>query len=151
MLLSACATAPQVDLTAEEEAVRAVSARWLQLEGAKDAAAIASLFTEDGAIYRENEEPMVGPAAIQAHMAKEYAAAPQASSSWSTDRVDIATSGDLAVERGAWTATGTPDGDDHGWFVTLYRKVGEEWKVVADMSVSTKAEAAAADTAKPAN
>ena len=152
MLLSACASAsPQADIATEEQAVRAVSSRWLELEKAKDGAGIAGLFADDGVMYRPEQDPIVGHAAIQAHLSKGFTERPQETSDWTTDRVDVAASGDLAVEHGSWATTGTPDGDDRGWYVTEYRKVGTEWKVMADVAISTKPAAPAAPAPPPAN
>jgi uncharacterized protein (TIGR02246 family) len=148
VLSSACAAAPQVDTAAEEQAVRAVSQQWLQAETARDAAAIAALFTDDGIVYREDREPVSGSTAIQAYMAQDFADDPQETASWTTDRVDVAASGDLAVEHGTWTSTGGKNGPDNGWYLTQYRKANDQWKVVADMSISTRPAAA---PAAPAN
>lgn len=138
LLATACAASPQVDTAAEERAVRAVSEQWLQAEKARDAAAIAALFTEDGIVYREDREPVSGSAAIQAYMAQDFADDPQDAASWTTERVDVAASGDVAVEHGTWTSTGGKAGPDNGWYLTLYRKVNDDWKVAADMSISTR-------------
>jgi len=152
VLLSACAAAPQVDVAAEEQAVRAVSSHWLELDRARDAAGIAALFADDGVAYRPHQEPVVGRAAIQEHMARGWRDEPQESESWTTDRVDVAASGDQAVERGTWSSTGASTGPDQGWYMTEYRKVGGEWQVVADMVLTTKpAPAPAAPSAPPAN
>jgi uncharacterized protein (TIGR02246 family) len=147
IVLSAAACAPPapppVDLAAEEQAVRAISMQWLEFENANDMAAIAALFAEDGTLIREDEEPIVGAGAIEAHMTADQAANPGAVSSWTTDRVEVGSAGDLAVEYGTWSETGLgPDGsgEDHGRYVTIYRKVNGAWKVAADASLSTKSE-----------
>ena len=52
-----------------------------------------------------------------------------------TMSVLVAASGDLAVERGSWTADEDGEGEDdadHGEYVTVYRKIGGEWKVIID-------------------
>jgi len=150
MALSAVACAPQtappIDLAAEDQAVRAVSMQWLELDKAQDFAGIAALFTDDGILYRENENPVVGPAAIEAFMRSTQAENPSRVASWTTDRVEVAATGDLAVEYGSWAETGQgPAGteQDEGRYVTVYRKVSGAWKVAADVSLSTKPEQAA--------
>ena len=52
--------------------------------------------------------------------------------SWGGDRIDVAASGDLAVEHGSWQSS-----TDSGRYLTVYRKIGSDWKVGADMSVET--------------
>jgi ketosteroid isomerase-like protein len=58
---------------------------------------------------------------------------------WSTDSVHVSAAGDMAVETGSWSTTGTgPDGSgsDAGKYLTYYRKVDGAWKVAADVSSS---------------
>lgn len=129
-----------VDLAAEEAAVRAVSARWLELESDKDAAGIAALFATDGTISWEDQDPVVGQTAIEAMLNRNHEENPREVDSWETERVDVAASGDLAIEYGSWsTRNGGLDGneDDEGRYVTVYRKVEGEWKVSSDMGLST--------------
>ena len=146
----ACAPAqappPPVDLAADEQAVRAISKQWLELDRAKDMASIAALFAEDGVLIRQQEEPIVGHAAIEAHMTKQQTENPTRVPDWSTERVEVAASGDLAVEYGTWSETGLgPNGteEDHGRYVTVFRKVNGAWKIAADASLSTEPEVAA--------
>jgi len=143
LLLSACATAPQADVAADEQAIRDVSAHWLELETARDAAGIAALFTADGTLYRPGREPVAGTAGIQQYMADQFREDPGASATWATDHIEVAASGDIAVEHGTWSSTGGNDGPDQGWYQTLHRKVNGEWKVVSDVTISTKPEAPA--------
>ena len=148
-LAAACAPAspPPPDLAAEADAIRAISSQWLALEKANDYAGIAALFTEDGTLYREDKEPVVGAAAIQALMTADRAENPQSVADWATDRVEVAASADLAVEYGTWSTTGggaDGTGTDMGRYTTVYRKVNGVWKVAADLSYSTKPEAAPA-------
>jgi uncharacterized protein (TIGR02246 family) len=145
--LAACATqeappaaAPAVDKAAEEAAIRALSMKWLEFEKARDAAGVATLFAADGTMYRDHNEPITGAAAIQAYATKDYAENPKAVVEWSTDGVDVADSGEMAVERGSFSITGAgPDGkgSERGKYLTQWRKVNGEWKVVGDISITT--------------
>jgi uncharacterized protein (TIGR02246 family) len=128
------------DPKAEEQAVRSISKNWLALTKKHDAAAEAALFADDGVAYSMNHEPFVGPAAVMKHFSEEFAQNPKEVVDWSTDKVDVAASGDLAVEYGKFNVTGLgPDGTgaDMGKYVTVYKKVNGTWKVSADISTST--------------
>jgi len=139
LALAACAaSAPAPDLSAEADAVRALSMRWLDLERSRDAAGVAALFATDGIIFRPQNEPVVGVAAIQEYMAAEYANNPTGTVEWTTDRVEVAASGDLASEYGTYSESSESGAGDHGRFLTVYRKVNGEWKVAADMSSTTR-------------
>lgn len=139
--LTACAPQaqePAVDVAAEAAAVQAVSMRWLELAKVDDYAGIAALFTSSGATFSLNEEPVVGPAAIQAAM--EADSAQSGEPNWATDSVLVAASGDVAVEYGSWFGMGA-EGDARGKYITVYRKMAGEWKVASDMVTSTVPEA----------
>jgi uncharacterized protein (TIGR02246 family) len=142
-------TASAVDLVAEEQLIRGVSMQWLEYERAKNAAAIAGLFAEDGTLFRENQEPVVGAAAIVAYIEDDYAKNPSQVVSWTTDRVEVAGSGDVAAEYGTWNTTnGGQAGNesDNGKYITTYRKINGTWKVVGDISLSTKPDESAVVT-----
>ena len=131
----------QADLKTEEKAIRSISIKWLELQKSHDAAGIAALFADDGVEYNMNQEPFVGPAAIQRWITQNQKQNPKAVGNWTTDRVEIAASGDLAIEYGSYTDTGlglSGTETDQGKYVTVYRKVNGTWKVAADIGNSTK-------------
>lgn len=131
----------QVNLKTEEQAIRSISMKWLELSKSRNAAGMAALFADDGELYSMNQEPIVGPAAIQRWFTKNQKENPKIVVNWTTDRVEIAAYGDLAVEYGSFTQTGlglSGTETDQGKYVTVYRKVNGTWKVVADIGNSTK-------------
>ena len=141
LVLVGCA--PRVDVAVDEEAVRATSARWLEYSKARDASGVASLFATDGSVYWEDRPPTSGPEAIEAFMSRQFTENPSGEGSFAPDRVDVAASGDLAVEQGTYESP-----SDAGRYVTVYRKVGGEWKVAADVSLSTSPHGGAPDWAQ---
>jgi ketosteroid isomerase-like protein len=139
LVFAACAqpaSGPTVDLAAEEQAVRDASMAWLAAVQARDFATASANFATDGISFAEHQDPLVGPAAIQADTEARWAETPDASVSWSIDRVIMAASGDLAVELGTYTFSNEGE-EDTGQYVTTWRKIAGAWKVAADIGVST--------------
>lgn len=141
LTLAACASPPPPpppapDLAAAEQAIRTIDATWLAAAAARDGAAEAAMFADDGIAYREMADPLAGPAAYLAYATKYYADNPKAVSTWTTRSVLVAPSGDLAVQTGTFNETGAgPKGDkvNRGNFVTVWKKVGDQWKVAVDI------------------
>jgi uncharacterized protein (TIGR02246 family) len=137
--------APKPDLAAEERAIREADARWLKAAQSRDATAEAGVFASDGVAYREHVQPLVGPGAYQEYAAKFRAVNPKENPNWSTDKIQIAESGDLAIQTGEYHLTGLGpkgDGEDRGRFVTVWKKVNGEWKVAQDIGSTTMPEPA---------
>ena len=81
----------------------------------------------------------MGVAAIQEFMAKDFVANPKRTIEWRTGRVEVAAAGDIGVEYGTYSINnaglqGTDE--NHGSYVTVYRKVNGDWKVAVDAPVS---------------
>lgn len=133
----------KVDLAAEEQAVRSISLKWLETDKAHDAAGQTAFFADNGMVFRENEGPYVGHTAIHNYCSQFFMKNPNYVPDWGTDQVQVAASGDLAVEFGSWREMNLDGSEkDHGKYITIYRKVNGDWKVGADMSLSTKPETA---------
>ena len=146
LLFTACSQAETTkpDLAAEEQAIRAADGRWMEAAKARDAAAGAALIASDGLVYREHNDPM-GPEAFQTFTAKEFADNPQMEITWTTDKIQMAESGDLAVQTGEYHVMHLGpkgDGEDKGRFVTVWKKTGGEWKVAQDIGSTTMPEPA---------
>lgn len=122
---------PEIDLAAETQVIRDLSAKWLEAARTRDGATIDSLFTQvattifDGKVHQ-------GLEAIRAARELEWADEPQGEIDWKTTGVVVAAAGDLAVERGSWTERES-DGDvELGEYLTVWIKVEGEWKVLFD-------------------
>ena len=126
---------PPVDLAVEEQAVRDLSVQWMEAYRAQDAATIVNLFAPDGTTFFDGEL-REGREAIQANMESEWSEYPDFTIAWSTSSVEMAGSGDLAVERGAWEYD--PDGAGeaegvNGQYVTIWKKIDGQWQVIMDV------------------
>lgn len=120
---------------ADEQAIRGYVKRWLQLVQAKDAAAIAGLYTEDGAVMPPNAPIGKGRAAIQQTWAS-MMQTPGFALTFTPEQIVVSASGDMALDRGTYSLTVAPHGTaqkDTGKYVVVWRKVGKEWKAAADI------------------
>jgi len=129
------AEAPAVDLAAEEQAVRNRSGEWMNYANSKDAASIANGIFAPDAIMISDDKAYRGSSEIQAAMEEQIKKAPDALVNWTSDKVRVADSGDLAVEFGSFTFD--PDGEGkksarQGLFATTWAKVDGQWRVTSD-------------------
>jgi len=124
-----------VDTGADEQAIRGQVAHWLQLVKAKDAAGIAELYAEDGAVMPPNAPISKGRAAIQQTWAS-MMRTPGFGLTFAPEQIVVSSSGDMALDRGTYSLTIAPDGTsktDTGKYVVVWRKIGGEWKAAADI------------------
>jgi uncharacterized protein (TIGR02246 family) len=137
-------TAAAVNVGDEEQAIRGQVDRWLQLVKAKDATAIAALYTEEGAVMPPNAPIGKGRAAIQQTWAS-MMQTPGFALTFAPEQIVVSASGDMALDRGTYNLTIAPDGatqTDTGKYVVVWRKVGSEWKAAADIFNSDRSPAA---------
>jgi len=146
LALAGCATEtpppaePPDNRAAEEAAIRASIEAWSASAQAKDAAKFASFYTADGILMLERMPNLEGPAAIEeAHAAMMQD--PNFDLSFAADHVEVARSGDLAYETGAYTMTmSDPEGKpatQTGHYTVVWKKdAAGTWKVAVDVPVS---------------
>ncbi|QKG72721.1 SgcJ/EcaC family oxidoreductase [Erythrobacter mangrovi] len=147
LLISSCdtgkeaadGTSPEVaasaDPAAEEAAIRVKIAQWLDLIKAKDAAAIAQMYAEDGAFMPPNAPIGKGRAAIEQNWAA-MMGAPGFDLTFAPEQIIVASSGDMALDRGTYRLVVAPEGTeqiDTGKYVVVWRKVDGDWKAAADI------------------
>lgn len=128
-------TTVAVDTGADELAIRGHVNRWLQLVKAKDAAGIAALYAEDGAVMPPNAPIGKGRAAIQQTWAS-MMRTPGFDLIIAPEQIVVSSSGDMALDRGTYSLTIAPNGTtqtDTGKYVVVWRKIGSEWKAAADI------------------
>ena len=124
-----------VDSGADEQAIRGHVDQWLQLVKAKDAAGIAELYAEDGAVMPPNAPISKGRAAIQQTWAS-LMRKPGFGLTFVPEQIIVSSSGDMALDRGTYRLAVAPDGTaqtDTGKYVVVWRKIGSEWKAAADI------------------
>jgi uncharacterized protein (TIGR02246 family) len=135
---------PAVDARADEQAIRGQVNRWLQLVKAKDAAGIAELYAEDGAVMPPNAPIGKGRAAIKQTWAS-MLNTPGFDLTFSPEQIVLSSSGDMALDRGTYRAQVSPSGktqNDTGKYVVVWRKIGNEWKAAADIFNSDRSPSA---------
>lgn len=124
-----------VDTDADETAIRAKVDRWHELMKAKNAAGIAGLYTDDGAVMPPNVPIGTGQSAIE----KTWAAlvnTPGFELKIVPEQIVVASAGDMALDRGTYNLTIAPEGTaitDTGKYVVVWQKVDGEWKAAADI------------------
>src|SRR4029453_16629176 len=124
-----------VDARADEQAIRGLVDRWLQLVKAKDAAGIAELYANDGAVMPPNAPVGKGRTAIQQTWAS-MMQTPGFDLTFVPEQIIVSSSGDMALDRGTYRLAVAPDGTaqtDTGKYVVVWRKIGSEWKAAADI------------------
>ena len=136
--------------------IKAHEAQWQKDYAAKNADALTAHYADDATLI----EPFAAPSATAADRRKSILALtgdPNFSLTFSSDRVEVARSGDLAYSRGPYTIrmtdkeTGKPV-TSSGTYLTVWQKRDNEWKAVEDVIVPGPAVSApAADAAEPAN
>ena len=128
-------SAAVVDTAGDKQAIRGQVDRWLQLVKAKDAAAIAALYADDGAVMPPNAPIGKGRAAIQQTWAS-MMQTPGFDLTFVPEQIVISSSGDMALDRGTYTLKVAPAGGtqtDTGKYVVVWRKIDGDWKAVADI------------------
>jgi uncharacterized protein (TIGR02246 family) len=134
-------TTTSAERSADDKAIRDLAARWQAALLARDADVQASMFADDGVSYHDGQEPLVGPSSIRAWESRSKASHPKAIITATTDRIQIAAAGDMAVQTGEGKLTSLGgNGEDQAVhrqrFVTVWKKVGGEWKVAHDIAVN---------------
>ena len=127
--------ASAVNVGADEQAIRGQVDRWLQLVKAKDAAGIAALYVEDGAVMPPNAPIGKGRTAIQQTWAS-MMQTPGFDLTFVPEQIIVSSSGDMALDRGTYRLAVAPNGSaktDTGKYVVVWRKIGSEWKAAADI------------------
>ena len=122
LLMAGCMRAPQSDL----EGLKAmIDVSQLAFE-ARDPAAIAAIYAEDGAVMSPNSETVTGPAAIEDYWREVLASGIDLGVAKATD---VYAHGDGGYEVGTYAVT-DPDGAiDEGKYVRIWRHGDGKWQL----------------------
>ena len=140
LTVASCTTQKSSEVTTLSEAkvVQDLSQQWLKAEIAKDIPTILSFYAEDAMEMASNTPVIIGKEPIQTWY-EGWLKPEGVSMTFATEEVRVATSLDMAVERGTYhfvqnNASGQVD--DTGKYVTVWKKVKGEWKVAIDTATS---------------
>jgi uncharacterized protein (TIGR02246 family) len=136
-VIAATGCGEQVDVAAEEAAIRTADAEWLKAFEAKDAVRMASFYAEDASVFPPNAPIITGREAIR-QMWTELVANPGFALSWESVSVEVARSGELAwVQETYEFSLQDPEGrlqEDRGKAVLIWKKQTDGgWKAIADI------------------
>ncbi len=122
LLAAGCTQAPQADL----EGLEAMVNVWQSALDARDPAAIAAIYTEDGALLRPNSETISGRAAIEAFWTESVARGNRGV----VKEAEVYAQGDLGNTVGTYTVTDAGGATiEEGKYVTIWRDVAGKWQI----------------------
>lgn len=118
------------------EAVRKADQDWLRVFAAKDLEKSVDFMTAGGAMLSPNSPIATGHEAVK-KLFSNFFSLPDLKIEWHPNDVSVARSGEMAYTTGAYKMT-FKDGsgkliEDHGKYVTIWKKVQGQWKVAYDI------------------
>jgi uncharacterized protein (TIGR02246 family) len=127
------AAEPAAELPPPQPSVRgAVDAGnyfFLKAFEARDAQAIAELYTEDARVIAPGAEPAIGRAAI----AEFWRGAMQGTKGVQLQTLAVESAGDLAVEDGVVKLTATDGSESSARYLVVWKRVGRRWHLHRDI------------------
>lgn len=133
--MSACAPAasPPVDTAADEAALKAVTAAWLEAYNAGDVEKIVAMYADDGVLMPPHAAVATGHAAIRAFLTADTAAAKAAGVKLVPGAATAGVAGDTGWESGSFTITDASGATvDSGSYLSVSRKSNGKWLYVRD-------------------
>ena len=135
--LAASGCAPQVDVEAEEAAIRAAEDEALKIAQAKDAERWASVYADDARVFPPNAPLVTGKEAIRKLFAELFAS-PGFEIDWEVTRVEVSRAGDLGYVVGTHKVTvndaeGNPVTDRGKWIAIWKKQADGTWKCIEDI------------------
>jgi len=137
LVLAASGCGPQVDVEAEEAAIRAAEDEALKIAQAKDAERWASVYADDARVFPPNALLVTGKEAIRKLFAELFAS-PGFEIDWEVTRVEVSRAGDLGYVVGTHKVTvndaeGNPVTDRGKWIAIWKKQADGTWKCIEDI------------------
>jgi ketosteroid isomerase-like protein len=139
--------AKNVDVAAEEQAIRAKESAWMDAYNKHDPNGLTSQY-EDGAALASAGTALMTDTVGRSVFLNGFATDPALKADFASDRIIVAASGELASSRGHYTMTYTDPATkkpktESGSYLTVYRKAADgSWKAVEDFTTPGPATAA---------
>jgi uncharacterized protein (TIGR02246 family) len=132
-----CSAKQNVNLAAEEAAIRTTDANWLAAATAHDLERVLPFWADDATILPPDKPAIVGKEAIRQYVSGAFAT-PGFSITWRTEKVEVSLSGDLAYSTGTDRVSVTaPDGKsvtEESRGVVIWKKQPDgSWKCILDV------------------
>src|SRR5712691_9840022 len=148
VMLAACA--PKAPNTAADEAaLRADPEEWMKAYNAGNADGVAALYAEDAILLPPGAPAVTGRAAIRDFIAAETPKSKAAQLTFKSDDITgVGVSGDMGWLSGIYSVTdGSGATVDKGKYLSVYRRVKDDWQLIRDTWNSDMASAQAAPAA----
>jgi ketosteroid isomerase-like protein len=142
-ILFGCIKAPNVNIKAEEDAIRKLEADWTVLNQKRDIAKVMEMYAPDAIIMAPGQNVVTGLETIRKQFESMFADTSILwdTFSWTSEKVELSTSGDLAYIKGSnsmrmKTPNGIIEEADKG--IDIWRKIDGKWKAVLTIWNSNK-------------
>ncbi len=143
LLATGCTQAPQTDL----EGLKGMRDVFQSALDSKDPAAVASIYTEDAAVFVPNSETISGRAAIEVFWGGSFAAGIGGEG----QDTEVYAQGDVGYTVGTFTATDADGATiDEGKYMEIWRHVDGNWRLHRNIWNSSLPLAAPEEESEPA-
>ena len=142
-ILFGCNRAPNVNIKAEEDAIRKLEADWTVLNQKRDIAKVMEMYAPDAIIMAPGQNITTGPETIRKQFESMFADTSILwdTFSWTSEKVEVSALGDLAYIKGSNTMKmKTPNGiiEEADKGVDIWRKIDGKWKAILTIWNSNK-------------
>ena len=135
LIAAAIVATGQTNQTATDT-IRKADQDWLKVFAARNLKESVDFVLANGSVLAPNAPIATGPDEIRKLFAG-FFALPDLKIQWNPNKIDVARSGEMGYSTGAYRMSfKDPSGktvEDHGKYVTIWKKQGGKWKVASDI------------------